>query len=116
MKELKAFVRIERIDPVIHALKASGIQHVTVTHVQAIGSSIDTSETRVSMELGSRYENMVKLEIVCHEDRTEELMSIIERETHTGRSGDGIIYVCPVEMAVRIRTGQRDHEAVTHEH
>jgi len=116
MKELKAFVRIERIDPVIHALKAVGIPHMSVTHVQAIGSSIDTSETRVSMELGSRYENMVKLEIVCHEDRAEELMSIIEREARTGRSGDGIIYVCPVEMVVRIRTGQRDHEALTHEH
>ena len=116
MKELKAFVRVERIDPIIHALKASGIQHMTVTHVRAIGTCIDTIDTRVSLELGSCYENMVKLEIVCHEYRTEELVSIIEREAHTGRSGDGIIYVCPVEMAVRIRTGQRDHEALTHEH
>ena len=112
MKELKAFVRVQRIDPIIHALKASGIQHVTVTHVQAIGTSIDTIDTRVSLELGSRYENMVKLEIVCHEDRAEELMSIIEREAHTGRPGDGIIYVCPVDMAVKIRTGERDRDAL----
>lgn len=55
MKELKAFLRMERIDPVIHALKASGIQHVTVTHVQTIGTSIDTSvECRLSWEIAMR--------------------------------------------------------------
>ncbi len=112
MKSLKAYVRVERIDPVIHALKGAGIEHMSVAHIRAIGTSIDVSDTRVSLELGSRYENMVKLEIVCHDDRAEELMSIIEREAHTGRSGDGIIYVCPVEMAVRIRTGERDHDAL----
>ncbi len=112
MKELKAFVRIERVDPIIHALKAVGIQHLTATHVQAVGTSIDTTEARVSMELGSRYENMAKLELVCHEDRAEELMSIIQREAHTGRPGDGIIYVSPVEMAVKIRTGERDRDAL----
>jgi nitrogen regulatory protein P-II 1 len=85
---------------------------MTVTHVQAIGTSIDTTDTRASLELGSRYENMVKLEIVCREDRAEELVSIIEREAHIGRSGDGVIYVCPVEMAVRIRTGERDRDAL----
>jgi len=112
MKEIKAFVRIERIDPIIHALKAVGIQHMSITHARAIGRSIDTSDTRVSLELGSRYEDMVKLEIVCHEDRAEELIAIIEREAHTGSPGDGIIYVSSVDMAVRIRTGERDRDAL----
>ncbi len=112
MKEIKAFVRVERVDPIIHALKKVGIQNASVTHVRAIGSSIDTTEARISVELSSRYENMVKLEIVCHEDRTEELMSIIEREGHTGRPGDGIIYVSSVDMAVKIRTGKRDTDAL----
>jgi len=112
MKEVKAFVRVERVDPIIHALKKIGIQHLSVTHVQAIGSSIDTTDARISVELASRYENMVKLEIVCHEDRAEELVSIIEREGHTGRPGDGIIYVSSVDMAVKIRTGERDTDAI----
>jgi nitrogen regulatory protein P-II 1 len=93
MKELRAYVRVECIDPIIHALKGAGIERMSVTHVQAIGASIDTTESRISMELGSRYENMVKLEIVCHADRAEEIMSIVERKRHTGRSGDGIMYV-----------------------
>lgn len=112
MKELKAYVRVERVDPIIHALKGAGVEHMSVTHVQAIGSSIDTIEARISVELSSRYEKMVKLEIVCHADRAEEIMSIIEREGHTSRPGDGIIYVSPVDMAVKIRTGERDHDAL----
>lgn len=112
MKELKAYVRIECIDHIVHALKGAGIEHMSLTHVKAIGTSIDPTEAKISIELSSRYENMVKLEIVCHADRAEELMSIIEREAHTGRSGDGIIYVCPVDMAVKIRTGERDRDAL----
>ena len=112
MKELKAYVRIECIDPIIHALKGAGIEHMSLTHVKAIGSCIDPTDTRISVELSSRYENMVKLEIVCHADRSVEIMSIIEREGHTGRCGDGIIYVSSVDMAVKIRTGERDLDAL----
>lgn len=112
MKEIKAYIRVERIDHIIHALKGAGIEHMSVAHARAIGSSIDTSDVRVSMELGSCYENMVKLEIVCHADRAEKIISIIEREGHTGYSGDGIIYVSSVNMAVKIRTGDRDRDAL----
>ncbi len=112
MKELKAYVRVECIDPIIHALKGAGIEHMSLTHVKAIGSSIDPTDARISIELSSWYENMVKLEIVCRADRVGEIMSIIEREGHTGRCGDGIIYVSSVDMAVKIRTGERNHNAL----
>lgn len=112
MKEIKAYVRVERADPIIRALKKAGIEHMTVTHVQAVGSSVDTTEDRMSFELSSRYERMVKLEIVSHTDRAEKIMSIIEREGHTGRPGDGIVYISSVDMAVKIRTGERDRDAL----
>ena len=112
MKELKAYVRIECIDGIVHALKRAGIQRMSVIHVQAVGSSIDPTEAKLSVELVSRYTNVVKLEIVCPESRAEEIMSIIQREGHTGRPGDGIIYVSPVDMAVKIRTGERDRGAL----
>lgn len=113
MKELKAYVRVECIDPIVHALKGIGIERMSVIHVQAIGSSIDMTDARISVELSSCCENMMKLEIVCHDDRVEEIMSIIERDGHTGRPGDGIIYVSSVEMAVKIRTGERDQDALS---
>ncbi len=112
MKELKAYVRTERIDQIVHALKRAGIHRMSVMHVQAVGSSIDLTEAKLSIELASRYTNMVKLEIVCPETRVEEIISIIEREGHTGRSGDGIIYVSPVEAAIKIRTGERGRDSL----
>jgi len=112
MKELKAYVRVERADPIIHALEGAGIEHMTITHVQAIGSSVDKTDLRISFELSSRYEKMIKVEIVCQADRAEEIMSIIQREGHTGRPGDGIVYISSVDTALKIRTGERDREAL----
>ena len=112
MKELKAYVRVERVDQIVRELKKAEIHRMSVIHVQAIGSSIDPTEARLSIELVTRYTNVVKLEIVCPESRVEEIISIIERGGHTGRPGDGIIYVSSVDMAVKIRTGERDLDAL----
>lgn len=112
MKELKAYIRIDRIDGVIHALRRAGITHMNVTHVQSIGGPIDLTEAKISVELASRYTNMVKLEIVCPETSIDKIISIIQQEAHTGRPGDGIIYVSPVDTAVKIRTGERDRDAL----
>ncbi len=90
MKELKAYIRIDRIDGVIHALRRAGITHMNVTHVQAIGGPIDLTEAKISVELASRYTNMVKLEIVCPETSIDKIISIVQQEAHTGRPGDGI--------------------------
>ena len=57
MKELKlkAYVRIECIDPIIHALKGAGIEHMSLTHVKAIGSSICTIHQHIGRFCASRY-------------------------------------------------------------
>jgi nitrogen regulatory protein PII len=112
MKELKAFVRVERADQIIHALERAGIKHMTITHVQAVGMSVDTSDVRISFELSSRYEKMIKLEIVCPADRVEEIMRIIKRDGHTGRPGDGIVYISSVDSALKIRSGELDLDAI----
>ena len=112
MKELKAYIRIERIDGVVHALRRAGITDMSVIHVQTMGSSMDLSEAKISVELASRYTNMVKLEIVCPESSIDKIVSIIRQEAHTGRPGDGIIYVSSVDMAVKVRTGERDRDAL----
>lgn len=112
MKELKAYIRIEHIDRVTHALRRPGIKDISVIHVQTMGASIDPTEAKISIELANRYTNMTKLEIVCLESSVDNIISIIQQEAHTGRSGDGIIYVSPVDMAVKIRTGERDRDAL----
>jgi nitrogen regulatory protein PII len=54
----------------------------------------------------------VRLEVVCHDDQVEEVVATIERTAHTGLRGDGKIFVTPVEMAVRISTGERGAAAL----
>jgi nitrogen regulatory protein PII len=54
----------------------------------------------------------MKLEILCKDEKVDEIVSLIEKTAHTGLRGDGKIYVSPVEMAVRISTGDRGDEAV----
>ncbi|MBT3288334.1 MAG: P-II family nitrogen regulator, partial [Victivallales bacterium] len=54
----------------------------------------------------------VRLEIVCPTNLAEEIVSAIASEAHTGLAGDGKIIICPVEDALRIRTGERGDEAI----
>lgn len=113
MKEIKAYVRVKRIDPIVHALKTVGIHEMSVIHVREVGKAIDPANLKISFELVCQYTEMVKLEIVCPDSRTEEIIHIIETEGHTGFAGDGMIYVSPVEDAIKIRTGNRGLAALT---
>lgn len=54
----------------------------------------------------------MKIEIVCKDERAEEIVSLIEKTAHTGLRGDGKVFVTPVETAVRISTGERGDSAV----
>ena len=112
MKEIKAYVRISRIDEIVRALKKAGIDGLNIIHVQTVGRSIDPREKKISFELTSQYAEVVKLEIVCSESRVEEIVKIIETAGHTGSPGDGIIYVSSVDDAIKIRTGKRGPEAL----
>ena len=54
----------------------------------------------------------VRLEVICHDDQVDEVVATIEQAAHTGLRGDGKIVVTPVEMAVRISTGERGEGAL----
>jgi nitrogen regulatory protein P-II 1 len=54
----------------------------------------------------------MRLEVVVKNELVEEVVRTIEKAAHTGNFGDGVIFVLPVEQAVRIRTGERDREAI----
>ena len=105
MKEIKAILRKERAQAVVTALRTAGVPRLTVCHVHALGSGVDPEHYRLSLEEGSAYTEKVKLEVVCDESDVQSLVDIIRREAATGHRGDGILFVCAVERAVGIRTG-----------
>lgn len=109
MREIKAYIRPEKLDDVLHALYRAGVGHVTVTHVGSLGRpgvGIDPKHWELSVEAGARYTEMVKLEIVCAGPEVNRLLNLLREHGRTGQPGDGIVFVTPVDRAVKVRTGE----------
>ncbi|MFQ6082059.1 MAG: P-II family nitrogen regulator [Candidatus Aminicenantia bacterium] len=111
MKLIKAYVRVIMVDEVISALGKLKAPRLTAIDIRALGREIDPKDFKISMEYGTTYTTMVKLEIVCPDERVEEIVKVIQEKAHTGRKGDGIITISPVEEVIRIRTGERGEKA-----
>jgi nitrogen regulatory protein PII len=111
MKLIKAYVRVIMVDEVISALEKIKAPRITAIDIRALGREIDPKDFKISMEYGTTYTTMVKLEIVCPDERVEEIVQVIQENARTGRKGDGIIVISPVEEVIRIRTGERGKDA-----
>ena len=112
MKEIKAYVRVRMLDKVIRGLEEAGFTDMTVIDVQAIRSGLRDEDLEYSFELAERYMNVAKLAIVVRDRDVDDAVKIIRARGRTGRKGDGLIYVCPVEDAIHIRTGASGESAV----
>lgn len=106
MKLIKAYIRTNMIDKVIDALEAAGFTDMTIIDVRAIRGGIDPKDLEYSVELAERYMNVAKLEIVIEDQRVELAKATILKTARTGRKGDGLVYVSPVDEAIHIRTGK----------
>lgn len=115
MKLIKAYVRVVMVDGVIEALERANVPGITAIDIRALGREIESEEIKYSTEYGSAYKDMVKLEIICPEERVEEILQIIRKKAYTGRKGDGVIAVSPIEDILHIRTGKRGKTLLTDE-
>ncbi len=105
MREIKAYVRPERVERVVRALHDAGVAIMAMSHVQSLGSLVDPAHVRVSMEAGTACTDHAKIELVCAEPDVDRLIELIREDAFTGERGDGIVFVSPVVRAVKIRTG-----------
>lgn len=106
MKLIKAYIRTNMIDKVIHALEAGGFSDMTLIDVKAIRSGIDPKDLDYSVNLAERYMNVAKLEIVLEDEHVELAKETILTTARTGRKGDGLVYVSPIDEAIHVRTGK----------
>ncbi len=112
MKEIKAFIKPHMLSKVTRALqKIEGLTGMSVTDVRGFGRGRAKGAPRGDDDLLD-YSLRMKIEIFCKEEYVEEVVSLIEKTAHTGLRGDGKIFVTPVEMAVRISTGERGEKAL----
>lgn len=112
MREIKAYVRPERVADVVSALADAGVANLTMNRVRSLGSGVDPKHWGLSVEAGARYSEMAKLELVCSEPDLERLLALIRARALTGTPGDGLVFVSPVDRAVKIRTGATGREAL----
>ncbi len=113
MKLIIGIVRPEKANDVLEALYRADVRGVSMSRVQGHGGELDRVETyrgvRVKMELAEK----VRFEIAVSEDFVEPTIQALCEGGQTGEVGDGKIFVVDLEQAVRIRTGETDHQAVT---
>ena len=101
-----------KLEEVKDALSGVGIQGLTVSEVKGFGRQKGHKELYRGAEYVVEFLPKVKLEIVVTDDAVEKVVKAIIGGASTGRIGDGKIFVIPIESAVRIRTGERDDDAI----
>ncbi len=113
MKLVIGIVRPEKTNDVLTALYRADVRGVSMSRVQGHGGELDRVETyrgtRVQMNLADK----TRFEIAVSDDFVEPTIEALCEGGRTGEVGDGKIFVVPLERAVRIRTGETDHAAVT---
>jgi nitrogen regulatory protein P-II 1 len=112
MKKVEAIIRPERIDIVKNALADAGYVGMTINEVKGRGIQGGITERYRGREYIVDLIPKVKIELVVKGDDVEEVIKIICENAKTGNHGGGKIFVIPVETVVRVRTGERDEEAI----
>ncbi|MBI5815342.1 MAG: P-II family nitrogen regulator [Nitrospinae bacterium] len=112
MKKIEAIIKPFKLDEVKDKLNEVGVHGLTVTEVKGFGRQKGHTELYRGAEYVVDFLPKIRLEIVISDDMVEEVVNAISSSAHTGRIGDGKIFVIPVEEIVRIRTGERGDEAI----
>jgi len=112
MKKVEAIIKPFKLDEVKENLGTIGVQGITVTEVKGFGRQKGHTELYRGAEYVVDFLPKVKIEIVIPDELLEKALEGIAMAAHTGKIGDGKIFVLPVEEAVRIRTGERGKDAL----
>jgi nitrogen regulatory protein P-II 1 len=111
MKEIKAIIQPFMLTKVIDALKErDDLPGVTVSEIKGFGNAEGSQDKIIEDSIG--YVKKIKLEIVVSDKIADEVVNIISTHAHTGRPGDGKIFVYTVDEVVKIRTGERGEGAI----
>ena len=112
MKFVMAIIKPFKLDEVREALTALGVQGLTVTEARGFGRQKGHTEIYRGAEYAVNFVPKIKIEIAVSNDLVERVVDTILKTAATGRIGDGKIFVFDMMQAVRIRTGDRNEEAL----
>jgi nitrogen regulatory protein P-II 1 len=112
MKKIEAIIKPFKLDEVKEALHEIGINGITVIEAKGFGRQKGHTELYRGAEYVVDFLPKVKVEVVLSDDLLDRAIEAITNAAHTGRIGDGKIFVSTVDEAIRIRTGERGAAAV----
>jgi nitrogen regulatory protein P-II 1 len=112
MKKIESIIKPFKLDEVKEALHEIGIKGITVTEAKGFGRQKGHTELYRGAEYVVDFLPKVKVEVVLEDDLVERAVEAIQQAAHTGRIGDGKIFVTTVDEAIRIRTGERGADAL----
>lgn len=112
MKKIEAIIKPFKLDEVKEALHEIGLQGITVTEAKGFGRQKGHTELYRGAEYVVDFLPKIKIEIVLSDDMVERAIEGIRSSAHTGKIGDGKLFVSNIEDALRIRTGETGDDAL----
>jgi nitrogen regulatory protein P-II 1 len=112
MKQITAVIKPFKLDDVKAALEVLGVQGLTVSEVQGFGRQRGHTEVYRGAEYTVDFVPKVRIDVIAPDGDVPKLVDAIVEAARTGKIGDGKVWVTPIDALVRVRTGERDADAV----
>ena len=112
MKKIEAIIKPFKLDEVKEALHEVGISGLTVLEARGFGRQKGHTELYRGAEYIVDFLPKVKLEIIVDDNNLDKAVEAIQSSAHTGRIGDGKIFISNIEEIIRIRTGEKNSDAI----
>ena len=112
MKKIEAIIKPFKVDEVKDELNKIGVVGLTVSEVKGYGRQKGHTELYRGAEYAVDFLPKIKIELIVPDDIVDEVIEVIKSKAHTGRIGDGKIFISSVEEVIRIRTGESGKNAI----
>ena len=112
MKLISAIIKPFKLEEVRQALLDYGVEGLTITEVKGFGRQKGHTELYRGAEYTIDFLPKIKIEIAISDDMVEQVKSAIIKSSASGKIGDGKIFISPIDEVVRIRTGEKNEDAL----
>jgi nitrogen regulatory protein P-II 1 len=112
MKNIEAIIKPFKLDELTDRLRQAGAQGITVSEVRGFGHTWGEKEVYRGSAHVVDFVPKIRIQVVADDDMVQPIVEAIQATARTGEIGDGKIFVSSVVDAIRIRTGERDHDAL----
>jgi len=112
MKKIEAIIKPFKLEEVKEAILKHGVSGMTIAEVKGFGRQRGHKEIYRGAEYVVDFVPKIKIDVIVPTDLVPKIVEAISKNAHTGQIGDGKIFISPVEKAIRIRTGEKDEDAI----